>query len=161
MKIKQTHVYRMVKIPYYRPQRSWGKVMFLHVSVILFTGGCLVRGVPGLGGSAWGVSGPRGVAGSWGCLVWEDVCLGGAWSKGSVWPGGCLVLGGCLVRGVSGPGEVSAPGGWYPSMQTPPRSSACWEIRATSKWYASYWNAFLLSLTSLWPKILDNLYHKQ
>ena len=26
----------------YRPQRSWGKVMFLHVSVILFTGGiCL------------------------------------------------------------------------------------------------------------------------
>ena len=27
---------------YYRPQRSWGKVMFLHLSVILFTGGgCL------------------------------------------------------------------------------------------------------------------------
>ena len=25
---------------FYRPQRSWGKVMFLHVSVILFTGGC-------------------------------------------------------------------------------------------------------------------------
>ena len=24
---------------YYRPQRSWGKVMFLHVCVILFTGG--------------------------------------------------------------------------------------------------------------------------
>ena len=24
---------------YYRPQRSWGKVTFLHVSVILFTGG--------------------------------------------------------------------------------------------------------------------------
>ena len=24
---------------FYRPQRSWGKVMFLHVSVILFTGG--------------------------------------------------------------------------------------------------------------------------
>ena len=24
---------------YYHPQRSWGKVMFLHVSVILFTGG--------------------------------------------------------------------------------------------------------------------------
>ena len=23
---------------YYRPQRSWGKVVFLHVSVILFTG---------------------------------------------------------------------------------------------------------------------------
>ena len=24
---------------FYRPQQSWGKVMFLHVSVILFTGG--------------------------------------------------------------------------------------------------------------------------
>ena len=24
---------------FYRPQRSWGKVMFLHVSVILFTRG--------------------------------------------------------------------------------------------------------------------------
>ena len=27
---------------YYRPQRSWGKVMFLNVSVILFTGGGVV-----------------------------------------------------------------------------------------------------------------------
>ena len=26
-------------LSFYRPQRSWGKVMFLHVSVILFTGG--------------------------------------------------------------------------------------------------------------------------
>ena len=26
---------------FYRPQQSWGKVMFVHVSVILFTGGCL------------------------------------------------------------------------------------------------------------------------
>ena len=26
---------------YYRPQRSCGKVMFLHMSVILYTGGCL------------------------------------------------------------------------------------------------------------------------
>ena len=35
---------------YYRPQRSWGKVMFLHVSVILFTGGglphCMLRYTP-------------------------------------------------------------------------------------------------------------------
>ena len=28
----------------YRPQRSWGKVMFLHVSLILFTGGWGVGG---------------------------------------------------------------------------------------------------------------------
>ena len=35
--------------------------------------------------------------------------------------------------------------GRYPLAGTPPsRSSACWEILATSGWYASYWNAFLL-----------------
>ena len=37
------------------------------------------------------------------------------------------------------PGQVHPPGTRY----TPP-SSACREIRATSGWYASYWNAFLL-----------------
>ena len=44
----------------YRPQRSWAKVIFLHMSVILLT-----EGVSGPGG----VSGPRGV-----CLVPEG-CL--------------------------------------------------------------------------------------
>ena len=29
---------------------------------------------------------------------------------------------------------------------TPPGSSACWEIRATSGQYASYWNAFLFRI---------------
>ena len=33
-------------IVYYRPKRSCGKVMFLHVSVILFTGGSLCQGDP-------------------------------------------------------------------------------------------------------------------
>ena len=38
------------------------------------------------------------------------------------------------------PWEQTPPGtrGRYP-----PRCSACWEIRATSGWYASYWNAIL------------------
>ena len=40
---------------FYRPQRSWGKVMFLHVSVILFMGvgggesgipACIAGGIP-------------------------------------------------------------------------------------------------------------------
>ena len=41
------------------------------------------------------------------------------------------------------------PGADTPQEQTPPRSrhpplhSACWEIRATSGWYAFYWNAYL------------------
>ena len=35
------HTYFQFAIPFYRPQRSWSKVMFSHVSVILFTGvGC-------------------------------------------------------------------------------------------------------------------------
>ena len=32
-------LYHYFDMSCYRPQRSWGKVMFLHVSVILFTGG--------------------------------------------------------------------------------------------------------------------------
>ena len=61
---------------HYRSQRSWGKVMFLHVCVILFTVGvggggaipaciagviptCLAAGLQG--GSAHGGSAPRGV----------------------------------------------------------------------------------------------------
>ena len=52
---------------YYRPQRSWGKVIFSQVSVILSTGGggllrgCLLQG---------------------GCLVREGVWSGGASSRG-------------------------------------------------------------------------------
>ena len=54
---------------FYCLQRSWGKVMFLHVSVILFTGGfwsvgCLVRGGVLGGCLVWGVCSRRG----W-CLV--------------------------------------------------------------------------------------------
>ena len=47
------------KCYYYRPQRSWGKVMFLHVSVILFTGGSRSLSMGGLcpgGGLCQGVS---------------------------------------------------------------------------------------------------------
>ena len=32
-------------LPFYRPQQSWGKIIFFHVSVILFTGGGL-GGIP-------------------------------------------------------------------------------------------------------------------
>ena len=56
----------------YRPQRSWGKVMFLQASVILLTGGVC----------SWGG----------GDLLW-----GGAWSWGGLLPGGSAP-GGCLVE---------------------------------------------------------------
>ena len=102
----------------------WGKVIFLHLFVILFTGGCLLPGgvcsrgcwLPeggvcslgfGSGGSApwgggllWGVSAPDSV-GSRGSGPREVFALGV--------PGGCLIPGGCLVWGVPGPGGV--PGG--------------------------------------------------
>ena len=32
-------------------------------------------------------------------------------------------------------------------QEDPPQSSACWEIRATSRRYASYWNVFLLQFS--------------
>ena len=49
----------------YRPQRSWGKVMFLHVSVILFTGGgsrSLSQGVSIPEGGSRGVASGEGSA---------------------------------------------------------------------------------------------------
>ena len=63
----------------YRPQRSWAKVIFLHLSVILLTGGIpglVPGGIPGLvwgKGCTW--SGPWGVylIWSWGVyLVWSQ-----------------------------------------------------------------------------------------
>ena len=43
-----SQVTRPLCLYFYRPQRSWGKVMFLHVSVILFTGGSasVLAGIP-------------------------------------------------------------------------------------------------------------------
>ena len=73
------------------------KVMFLHVSVILSTGGYLVgRGVFVV---------PGGVS-----------ALGGsAWTNGGAWSGGCLVPGGvCSWGGTLSPGG-SAPGGGIPA----------------------------------------------
>ena len=65
----------------YRPQRSWGKVIFSQASVILLTGGCLLWGVWSRVGACSGrVSGPRG------CLL-----LGGVPAPGGSAPEGCLV----------------------------------------------------------------------
>ena len=73
---------------YYRPQRSWGKVVFSQACVILFMGG-------GFGGMhhCWGacmVAG--GVHGCWGvCVVAGGMhgCRGRAWLLGA-----CMVAGG-------------------------------------------------------------------
>ena len=83
------------------PPWSCGKVMFLQVSVILFTGGgCLVpRGclVPGVALS-WGGSGPVGGACSQGDAWFRGVPgRGGAWS-GDAWSGGMPGPEGALWR---------------------------------------------------------------
>ena len=41
------------------------------------------------------------------------------------------------------------PDRYTPGRYTPPGSSACWEIRATSGRYVSYWNAFLFSIVPI------------
>ena len=90
----------------------WGKVIFLHLFVVLFTGGgLLTRGSAcSRRWDAW--SGPWGVF-SRGCLVLgvlrgvPGLVRGGSALGGVPGPGGSLVPGGCLL-----PGEV--PGGDLP-----------------------------------------------
>ena len=83
-------LFTSVKALYFRPQTKFAKVMFLDVSVILSTGGCLLPGglsapvgVSAPGESARGLSAPGGAC-SWGggacsggCLVetpWDGYC---------------------------------------------------------------------------------------
>ena len=75
--------------------KVWGKVIFLHLSVILFTGGSTWTGIPRAGTPHWEGTPPRQVP--------------------------------------------------LPQAGTS-QSSACWEIRATSRQYASHWNAFLFQV---------------
>ena len=116
----------------YCPQWSWGKVMFLHVSVILFTGGSQS---PSQGVSVWGVS-------VLGVLVQGGLCPAG------LCPGGSL-SGGVSVQEVCARGSLS--GGLCPGGSLS-RGSLClgggslsWRHprMVTNRWYASYWNAFL------------------
>ena len=82
---------------HYRPQRSWGKVIFPQASVILLTGGVVCS---------------RG-----GCLLPGFVCsrgclLQGVSAPGGIWSGGCLLPGGCLLQGsllLGAPGGVPPP----------------------------------------------------
>ena len=54
------------------------------------------------------------------------------------------------------PRPGTPPGTRYTTPdQVHPQSSACWEIRATSGRYASYWNAFLFLSIFTYPLLLD------
>ena len=82
----------------YRPQRSWGKVIFSQASVILSTE---------VGACSGGV-----------CSRGGGVCCGGVCSGGDAWSGGLLARGGAWSRGVPGgdpPGTATAAGGTHPT----------------------------------------------
>ena len=92
----------------------WSKVIFLYLSVILFT------------------------------MRWEYL---------SRYPpqAGTSPLGRYPPGRYNPTGQVHPPAGTplgqvHPQGRYTPRSSAFWEIRATSGWYASYWNAFLFEI---------------
>ena len=101
----------------------WGKVIFLHLFVILFT-----RGQPGPG---VGVPGPGGSAPR-GSLVSRVSAPGGY-----LVPGGPLPGGRCLAMGRSAPrwGACS----WGVPGRDPPDGYCCGRC-------ASYWNAFLFNV---------------
>ena len=124
--------------------------MFLHLSVILFTGGIFYPGSLCPGGVV-SVQGQGSLSRVW-VSVQEGVSVQGSLSKGwGLCPGGgslskgglCLgvsVQGGSLSRGGLCPGGVSVQGGSLSGR--PPRMVTC-------RRYASYWNAFFSSKTNV------------
>ena len=115
-------------ILYYRPQRSCGKVIFLHLFVILFTGGlCPGRGALS-GGSLSGGLCPGGLCPRGLCP--EGPCLGVSVQGVSFWrylSEGASLARGSLSKGVS-------------VRETPHHMVICGQ-------YASHWNAFLYQCT--------------
>ena len=134
-------------------KRSCGKVMFLQVSVIVFTGGVLSQHAlqvvsqhalqqvsgGGLSKHALQVSRPKPKGEVEGDLARGVPALGAVPA-----PRGCLLWGGCCLGGCLLPGGVPAPGGCLlrgvpapRGVWRPPCDGYCCER------YASYWNAFL------------------
>ena len=131
---------------YYRRKRSCGKVMCLHLSVILFTGvGGFCPGVSLLrglcpGGSLSGGSLSRHASVQGGLYPGGILCPGVSLSRGvsvqvCLCPGG-LCLGGSLSRGSLSRRESFSRGSL--SGRPPPPNMV------KSGRYASYWNAFSL-----------------
>ena len=113
-------------ICYYRPQRSWGTVMFLHVSEILFTGGGEVD--PLYAGIH---TPPRSEAGT---TSLEQTLPGTRHPPQDL----CTAPRADLPR-TRHPPEQPPPGAGPPkqapllSRQPTPQGSACWEIRGNKR----------------------------
>ena len=117
MRVTETH---RVLCPRYRRQTKFAKVMFLHLSVIVFTVICLPQCMLGYT-HPWEQTPPPPPADT----------------PQSRHPPGSRHPPAPRSRH---PWEQTAP-----KEQTPP-CSACWVIRVTSGRYASYWNAYLYSM---------------
>ena len=116
-----------ITFTYYRPQRSWGKVIFLEVCVknsVHRGRGCMARG------HAW-----KGACGSGGACVGGACMVGGNHDQDA-----CMAGGACVAGGHAWCGACMA-GGMCGTHAAPP--SRYYEIRSMSGRYASYWNAFL------------------
>ena len=102
---------------FYRPQTKFAKVMFLYVSVCPQG-----RGEPGQVPPSEQVPTRQVHPPEQGHPPWVDT-----------------------PRTGTPPSRYPPPGRYNLWAGTPPRSSSWWEIRATSGWYASCWNASLLA----------------
>ena len=95
----------------------WGKVIFLHLFVILFTGGYLTP-------------------------PWEQTPPGTRYTPLEQTPPRTRYTPPDQVHPPRT--RYTPPRTRYtPQEQTPPWCRACWEIRSICGWYASYWNAIL------------------
>ena len=113
---------------FYRPQRSWGKVMFLQACVILFGGGgCLPQCMLGYHAHTPEQTPPRSRQPPEETPPWEQTPL---WSRHP-------------PKSRHPPEQTPPRADTPPKEQTPPRRRACWEIQSTCGRYASYWNAIL------------------
>ena len=122
--------------------------MFLHLSVShsVHRGGYLGRYTPHAGTPPWAGTSQGQVQPRWAGTPQAGTPLGRQtptpWAStppGRYTPWQVHPLAGTLPRQVHPPHQAGTP----PGQVQPPTSSACWEIRATSGRYASYWNAFL------------------
>ena len=118
----------IILILFYRPQRSWGKVIYSEVCVknSVHRGDMHGRGVCMVGGACM-----VGEA----CMVGGHAWLGGMCGRGHVWLGGAWLEGHAWLGGMHGWGSV-----WQGACVV---GGVVRSIRSMSGRYASYWNAFL------------------
>ena len=141
---------RMQSINFYRPQRSWGKV--------IFSVACVKNSVH-RGGSTWaGASSEAGTPPSryrhppgqvyppspGQVPLWQVHPLAGTPPRAGTSPSAGTPPRQVHPLGALHAGRYGQQVGRYTPHGTHPGSIACQEIRTTSGRYASYWNAFLL-----------------